>query len=72
MAEVELMALYWTVSGPVEVHVGREWSLFRWRDRCAEAAKAGFKGIGLWHADVRTSSRPRRSARWPKSSKTPA
>jgi sugar phosphate isomerase/epimerase len=52
MGEIELMALYWTVSGPVEVHVGREWSLFDWRDRCAEAAKAGFKGIGLWHADV--------------------
>jgi sugar phosphate isomerase/epimerase len=52
MGEVELMALYWTVSGPVEVHVGREWSLFDWQDRCAEAAKAGFAGIGLWHADV--------------------
>ena len=52
MGEVELMALYWTVSGPVEVHVGREWSLFSWRDRCAEATRAGFKGIGLWHADV--------------------
>lgn len=46
------MALYWTVSGPVDVHYGREWSLFDWRDRCAEAAKAGFRGIGLWHADV--------------------
>ncbi len=52
MGEIELMALYWTVSGPVEVHVGREWSLFDWRDRCAEAARAGFNGIGLWHADV--------------------
>ncbi|HEY1516011.1 MAG TPA: sugar phosphate isomerase/epimerase [Solirubrobacteraceae bacterium] len=52
MGENELMALYWTVSGPVEVHFGREWSLFSWSDRCAEAAKAGFKGIGLWHADV--------------------
>ncbi|MGO9499323.1 MAG: sugar phosphate isomerase/epimerase family protein [Solirubrobacteraceae bacterium] len=52
MGEIELVALYWTVSGPVEVHVGREWSLFPWRDRCAEAAKVGFKGIGLWHADV--------------------
>jgi sugar phosphate isomerase/epimerase len=52
VGEIELMALYWTVSGPVEVHVGREWSLFDWRDRCAEAAKAGFDGIGLWHADV--------------------
>jgi len=50
--EIELMALYWTVSGPVEVHVGREWSLFSWPDRCAEAAKTGFKGIGLWHSDV--------------------
>lgn len=52
MGEVELLALYWTVSGPVEVHVGREWSLFDWRDRCAEAAKVGFEGIGLWHADI--------------------
>lgn len=49
---IELMALYWTVSGPVDVHYGREWSLFDWRDRCAEAARAGFQGIGLWHADV--------------------
>jgi hypothetical protein len=24
----DLLALYWTVSGPVEVHGGREWSLF--------------------------------------------
>src|ERR1700735_5866482 len=46
------MALYWTVSGPVDVHYGREWSLFDWSDRCAEAAKVGFRGIGLWHADV--------------------
>ena len=52
MGEVELLALYWTVSGPAEVHVGREWSLFDWRDRCSEAAKVGFKGIGLWHADI--------------------
>jgi sugar phosphate isomerase/epimerase len=48
----DLMALYWTVSGPVEVHFGREWSTFDWRDRCANAARAGFKGIGLWHADL--------------------
>jgi sugar phosphate isomerase/epimerase len=52
MAEVELLALYWTVSGPADVHVGREWSLFEWRDRCAEAARVGFDGLGLWHADI--------------------
>jgi sugar phosphate isomerase/epimerase len=47
-----LMATYWTVSGPVQVHTGREWSLFSWSDRCAEAVKVGFRGLGLWHADV--------------------
>jgi sugar phosphate isomerase/epimerase len=52
MGEVELLALYWTVSGPAEVHIGREWSLFDWRDRCAEAARVGFRGLGLWHADI--------------------
>lgn len=49
---VDLVALYWTVSGPVEVHAGREWSLFDWADRCAEARKVGFSGLGIWHADL--------------------
>jgi sugar phosphate isomerase/epimerase len=48
----DLLSCYWTVSGPVEVHVGREWSLFDFPDRCAAAAKVGFRGIGLWHADL--------------------
>ena len=52
MVDVELVGLYWTVSGPVEVHVGREWSLFDFRDRCAEAQRVGFAGIGIWHADL--------------------
>ena len=50
--DVELLGLYWTVSGPVEVHVGREWSLFGWADRCAEARTVGFSGLGIWHADL--------------------
>jgi sugar phosphate isomerase/epimerase len=48
----DLVALYWTTSGPVDVHTGREWSLFDLEDRCAQAARAGFTGIGLWHADL--------------------
>ena len=52
MGDVELVGLYWTLSGPVDVHVGREWSLFAFEDRCAEAAKVGFDGIGIWHADL--------------------
>lgn len=52
MADIPLMALYWTVAGPVEIHVGREWSTFSWRERCETVARGGFEGIGLWHADV--------------------
>jgi sugar phosphate isomerase/epimerase len=51
-ARDELVALYWTTSGPVEVHFGREWSLYDLRDRCEQAARVGFAGIGLWHADL--------------------
>ena len=50
--DVELLGLYWTVSGPVEVHEGREWSMFDFRDRCEQAARVGMSGIGLWHADI--------------------
>jgi sugar phosphate isomerase/epimerase len=48
----EILGLYWTTSGPVDVHYGREWSLFDLRDRCEQAARVGFSGIGLWHADL--------------------
>lgn len=52
MADIEMLALYWTVSGPTEFGAGREWSRFDWRDRCAHAARVGFSGLGLWHADI--------------------
>ena len=48
----DVLGLYWTTSGPVDVHYGREWSLFDLRDRCEHAARVGFSGIGLWHADL--------------------
>jgi sugar phosphate isomerase/epimerase len=48
----DLLGLYWTTSGPVEVHFGREWSLFDWRERCEQAARVGMAGLGLWHADL--------------------
>jgi sugar phosphate isomerase/epimerase len=49
---VELANAYWTSAGPVDVHTGREWSQYDFADRCAEAAKVGFAGLGLWHADI--------------------
>jgi sugar phosphate isomerase/epimerase len=51
MAEgVELLASYWTISAAVR-HL-REYSLFDFRDRVEAAARVGFKGFGLWHADL--------------------
>jgi sugar phosphate isomerase/epimerase len=47
-----LVACYWTVAGPVDIHYGREWSTFHWRDRCDQAARVGFSGVGLWSADI--------------------
>lgn len=52
MGEIELLDLYWTSAGPADVHLGREWSTFEWADRCAQAARVGFRGLGLWHADI--------------------
>jgi sugar phosphate isomerase/epimerase len=49
---VQLVNAYWTSAGPVEVHFGREWSLFSFAERCAQAAETGFVGIGIWHADL--------------------
>ena len=49
---VELLGSYWTLAGDVEPVTGREWSLFDLRDRVAAAARIGFSGIGLWHADL--------------------
>ncbi|MEA2420854.1 MAG: hypothetical protein QOE60_3060 [Thermoleophilaceae bacterium] len=49
---VQLVNAYWTSAGPVEVHFGREWSLYDFPERCAQAAETGFAGLGLWHADV--------------------
>jgi sugar phosphate isomerase/epimerase len=48
----ELIANYWTISGPVQVHFGREWSLHSLSERCAQAARVGFSGIGIWHSDL--------------------
>ncbi len=47
---VELMNLYWSTAGIFQ-GVG-EISRFEFKDRVEAAARAGFKGIGLWHTDL--------------------
>ena len=49
--KIELLASYWTISCGIP-HTDREYSPFDFRDRVESAAKAGFKGFGLWHADL--------------------
>ena len=44
--DVELLGLYWTVSGPVEVHVGREWSLSTGPTAAPRRARSGSAGSG--------------------------
>jgi sugar phosphate isomerase/epimerase len=49
---VELLASYWTIAGGALPHTDREYSPFDFKDRVAAAAKAGFAGMGIWHADL--------------------
>jgi sugar phosphate isomerase/epimerase len=51
MEPVELIASYWTIAG-VFPNVGQEYSRFDFQDRVQAAAAAGFKGLGIWHADL--------------------
>jgi len=47
---VELMNLYWTTAG---IFPGNgEISPYDFKDRVEAAARAGFKGIGIWHTDL--------------------
>jgi sugar phosphate isomerase/epimerase len=52
MSNVDLIASYWTLGGGALPHTDREYSTFEFRTRVEEAARAGFKGLGLWHADL--------------------
>jgi sugar phosphate isomerase/epimerase len=49
---VDLLASYWTISGGALPHTDKEYSPFDFQDRVEAAARAGFKGFGLWHADL--------------------
>jgi len=48
---VDLLASYWTISGAYP-HTDREYSPYDFKDRVESAARAGFRGFGLWHADL--------------------
>ena len=49
---VELLASYWTLAVGAEPHTDHEYSSSDFRDRVEAAARAGFKGFGVWDADL--------------------
>lgn len=48
---VDLLVSYWTISRGLP-HTDKEYSPFDFRERVESAARAGFTGFGLWHADL--------------------
>jgi sugar phosphate isomerase/epimerase len=48
----ELLGSYWTFAGGALPHTDREFATFEFRDRVEALARAGFRGMGLWHADL--------------------
>ncbi len=50
--DIDLLASYWTIAVGAEPHTDHEYSPVGFRERVQQAAKAGFTGIGIWHADL--------------------
>jgi sugar phosphate isomerase/epimerase len=48
----ELLGSYWTFAGGAVPHTDREFATFEFRERAEALSKAGFRGMGLWHADL--------------------
>lgn len=51
-SRVEILGSYWTMSGAAIPHSDREYSTFEFRDRVEAMSRAGFTGMGIWHADL--------------------
>ena len=52
MKNTDLVAAYWTIAGDVYPFAPDELSPFPFAERVEEAARAGYKGVGLIHADL--------------------
>ncbi len=55
--QVDLLASYWTLAVGAVPHTGPEYSSVDFRIRVEQAAKAGFTGMGFWHADLEYTQR---------------
>ena len=50
--DIDLLGSYWTIAGGAVPHTGPEYSPFDFRDRVEALSRAGFTGMGIWHADL--------------------
>lgn len=50
--QVDLLASYWTLASGGLPHSDHEYSSAPFPERVAAAARAGFTGFGMWHADL--------------------
>ena len=50
--KIELLASYWTIAGGAVPLTEKDYSPFDFKARAESAARAGFKGMGLWHTDL--------------------
>ena len=48
----DILGAYWSTAGGAQPGSQREWSPFTWSQRCAEAARVGLTGLGIWHSDL--------------------
>ena len=50
--KIDLLASYWTIAGGAVPLTEKDYSPFDFKARAESAARAGFKGMGLWHSDL--------------------
>jgi sugar phosphate isomerase/epimerase len=50
--KIDLLASYWTIAGGAVPLTDKDYSPFDFKARAESAARAGFKGMGLWHTDL--------------------
>jgi sugar phosphate isomerase/epimerase len=56
---VDLLGSYWTLAGGAEPHTDKDYSPWDLKDRAEAAARAGFKGMGIWHSDLANTLKKR-------------
>jgi len=52
MRDVDILGSYWTLAGGAYPHTDHEYSVFDFKERAEAAGAVGFKGLGIWHADL--------------------